>query len=158
MRFRNIKKKNKNNRQETLKNKQKYIYARFTDRIKALITDMFMIYMPIMYFITYIVLSGKDDLQGSQIAPLMAVGSYAIIYALLLAKFGQTPGKKAYDLKVVDDKTGEYINFFRALFRYIVFLFTMTTILGAFLPFYRKDKKALHDLVCNTLVVKVKED
>ena len=158
MRFRNIKKNSKKHTKSTNKTKQKYIYARFIDRVKAFITDMFMIYMPIMYFITYIVLSGKDDLQGSEIAPLMAVGSYALIYAFLVSKFGQTPGKKAYDLKVVDDKTGNNIGFFQALFRFVIFLVTMTTVLGAFLPFYRKDKKALHDLVCNTLVVKIKEE
>ena len=153
MRFRNIKKQTKSQKKET----PKYIYARFIDRVKSFITDMFMIYIPIMYFITYIVLSGKDDLQGSEIAPLMAVAAYGLIYSFLISKFGQTPGKKAYDLKVVDSKTGEAIDFFRALFRFVMFLITMTTVLGAFLPFYRKDKKALHDLVCNTLVVKIKE-
>ena len=155
MRFRKLKKQKKNTSNVV---KEKYIYARFVDRIKAFITDMFMIYMPIMYFITYIVLSGKDDLQGSEIAPLIAVSLYALIYSVLLAKFGQTPGKKAYNLKIVDDKTGENINFFKALLRYMMFLLTMTTVLGAFLPFYRKDKKALHDLVCGTLVVRIKED
>jgi len=153
MRFRNIKKQTK----QTKKIKPKYIYARFSDRVKAFITDMFMIYMPIMYFITYIVLSGKDELQNTEIGPLIAVSLYAIIYAFLVMKFGQTPGKKAYDLKIVDDKTGEYIGFFRALFRYVMFLVTMTTLLGIFLPFFRKDKKSLHDLICNTLVVKIKE-
>jgi len=154
MRFREIKKTKQKNKTKV---DEKYIYARFTDRVKAFITDMFMIYMPIMYFITYIVLNGKDDLQDSQLAPMIAVGLYAIIYALLLSNFGQTPGKKAYDLKVLDDKTGETINFFRALYRYVLFLLTMTTVLGAFLPLYRKDKKALHDLICHTIVAKVKE-
>jgi uncharacterized RDD family membrane protein YckC len=39
-----------------------------------------------------------------------------------------------------------------------MFLLTASTVLGVFIPFYRKDKKALHDLICNTLVVKIKED
>ena len=153
MRFRNIKKLTK--KQDTTK--PKYIYARFSDRVKSFITDMFMIYMPIMYFITYVVLSGKDELQGSQTALFIAVSLYGVIYATLLTKLGQTPGKKAYDLKVVDDNTGELIGFFRATCRFIMFLITMTTLLGAFLPFFRNDKKALHDLVCQTLVVKVKD-
>ena len=138
--------------------KTKYIYSKFSDRIKAFITDMFMIYMPIMYFITYVVLNGKEDFQESQLAPLIAVIIYALIYAIFLAKFGQTPGKKAYSLKVVDDKTGNYIGFFRSLFRYFMFLLTASTVIGIFIPFYRKDKKALHDLICNTLVVRIKED
>lgn len=152
MRFRNIKKQNK--KQE--KPKDKYIYARFSDRVKSFITDMFMIYAPILYIITYLILGGKEEFQNSQVAPLFAVGLYGFIYSLLLSKFGQTPGKKAYDLKVVDDKTGEEVSFLRAAYRFVMFLITATTLLGLFLPFYRKDKKALHDLVCNTLVVKIK--
>jgi uncharacterized RDD family membrane protein YckC len=111
-----------------------------------------------MYFITYIVLNGKEDFQESQLAPFIAVIIYALIYAIFLTKFGQTPGKKAYSLKVVDDKTGNYIGFFRSLFRYFMFLLTASTVIGIFIPFYRKDKKALHDLICNTLVVRIKED
>jgi uncharacterized RDD family membrane protein YckC len=158
MNFKKLKKQIKSQEFTQEKTKPKYIYARFSDRIKAFITDMFMIYMPIMYFITYIVLNGKEDFQGSQLAPFIAVSIYALIYAYLLAKFGQTPGKKAYDLKVVDDKTGNFIGFFKSLFRYFMFLLTASTVLGVFIPFYRKDKKALHDLICNTLVVRIKED
>ena len=155
MRFRNIKKNNK--KKITKEDKPKYIYSRYSFRVKAFITDMFMIYMPIMYGITYLVLDGKDEFQASQLAPLMAVSLYGIIYAFLVSRFGQTPGKKAYDMKIVDDKTGKQIGFFRALLRFVAFLFTASTILGLFLPFYRKDKKALHDLICNTLVVIEKE-
>jgi len=155
MRFRNIKKNNKKKNQEEFK--PKYMYSRYSFRVKAFITDMFMIYMPIMYAITYLVLDGKDELQSSQLAPLIAVSLYGVIYAFLVSKFGQTPGKKAYDMKIVDDKSGKKIGFFRALFRFVAFLITASTLLGLFLPFYRKDKKALHDLVCSTLVVVEKE-
>jgi len=150
MRFRDIKKQNK---QAKVEHKPKYIYARFTDRIKALITDMFMIYAPILYGITYIVLNGKDDFQASGLAQFAGVASYGLVYAILLSKFGQTPGKKAYEMKVVDDTTGKQIGFFRALVRFVAFLFTATTLLGLFLPFYTKQKKALHDIICGTIVV-----
>lgn len=154
MRFRTLKKNNKN---KTDKPKPKYIYSPYTYRVKAFITDMFMIYAPILYIITYLILDGKDEFQASQVAPLTAVTLYGLIYSVLLSRLGQTPGKKAYDMKVVDDKTGETIGFFRAALRYITFLLTAATLLGLFIPFYRKDKKALHDLVCHTLVVVEKE-
>ncbi len=150
MRFRNIKKQQK---QTVNESKPKYIYAKYTDRIKAFITDMFMIYAPILYLITYLIMDGKDDFQSSELAPLLGVTIYGFIYAFLLSKFGQTPGKKAYELKVVNDKNGEYIGFFLSSFRFIAFLFTATTLLGLFLPFYRKDNKGLHDLICGTIVV-----
>ncbi|MDA3908614.1 MAG: RDD family protein [Sulfurimonas sp.] len=150
MRFRDIKKKKKNTHDEP---KPKYVYARYVDRVKAFITDMFMIYAPILYVTAYIIMDGKDDFQSSEIAPLLGVTLYGLIYAILLSKFGHTPGKKAYEMKVVDDKTGEHIGFFKAAFRFVAFLFTATTLLGLFLPFYRKDRKGLHDLLSGTIVV-----
>jgi len=148
MRFRNLKK----TQNKTLQ-KPKYIYAKYTSRIKAFITDMFMIYAPILYITAYIIMDGKDDFQASQLAPFLSTAIYGLIYALLLSKFGQTPGKKAYELKVVDSKNGKYVGFFRALVRFVAFLFTAATLLGLLLPLYRKDKKALHDILANTLVV-----
>lgn len=154
MRFRNIK---KNRKPAESKESQKLTYAPYSYRVKAFITDMFMIYAPILYIITYVAMSGKEDFQSSQLAPFAGVVLYGTIYAILLSKFGQTPGKKAYEIKVVDTKTGEYLSFFRAIFRFVAFLFTATTLLGLFVPFYRKDKKALHDLICGSLVVGLKK-
>ena len=111
---------------------------------------MFMIYMPIMYLITYVILDGKDEFQSSQLAPLMAVSMYGVIYAFLVSRFGQTPGKKAYNIKVVDTKTHRQISFLRAFLRFIAFLFSATILLGVILPFFRKDKRALHDLLTKT--------
>jgi len=155
MRFRDIKKQKK--RQEKSKNKVTVHYAHYPDRIKALITDMFMIYAPILYLITYVILGGKDEFQSSQWAPMLGVTLYGLIYAVLIAKFGQTPGKKAYDIKVVDDKTYENIGFFRAFIRFIAFLFSATILLGLLTPFYRKDKKALHDLICSTVEINIEK-
>ena len=148
MRFRNIKKQQKLH--NTKCQKPTVIYAYYPDRVKALITDMFMIYAPILYFITYVVMNGKDDFQSSQWAPFLAVSLYGAIYTVLIAKFGQTPGKKAYKIKVVDDTTLENIGFFRAFCRFVAFLFSATIILGLLTPFFRKDRKALHDIICST--------
>ena len=152
MRFRNIKKRQK--KQQQSKQKTQIHYASYPDRIKALITDLFMIYAPILYLIAYVIMGGKDAFQSSQIAPLLGVTLYGLIYAVLITKFGQTPGKKAYKIKVVDDKTFQNISFFRAVCRFIAFLFSATILIGLLFPFYRKDKKALHDLICSTVQIK----
>lgn len=154
MRFRNLKKINKITEP---KESQKLTYAPYSFRVKAFITDMFMIYAPILYLIAYVLMSGIDDFQSSQLAPFFAVLLYGLIYATLLSKFAQTPGKKAYDIKVVNARDGKNIGFFRAMFRFVMFLFTATTLLGLFIPFYRRDKKALHDLICGTIVVAIKK-
>jgi len=150
MRFRDIKKQQK---QQKTKPTITVKYATYPDRIKALITDMFMIYAPILYLIAYVVMGGKDEFQSSQLAPLLGVTLYGVIYALLIAKFGQTPGKKAYNLRVVDDKNYENIGFFKALCRFIAFLFSATILFGLLTPFYREDKKGLHDIICSTVEI-----
>jgi uncharacterized RDD family membrane protein YckC len=80
---------------------------------------------------------------------------YGVIYAFLISKFGQTPGKKAYEIKVVDDKTYDNIGFFRAFIRFVAFLFSATILLGLLTPFYRKDKKALHDIIASTVEISI---
>ncbi|MDQ7060310.1 MAG: RDD family protein [Sulfurimonas sp.] len=150
MRFRNLKKQSKN-KPET-KTVETIIYATYPNRIKALITDLFMIYMPILYIITYVFMDGADDFKSSQLAPFVGVLTYALIYSVLLAKFGQTPGKKAYDIQVVDSKSHQKIVIFRAFWRFICFIFSATTFFGLLLPLFRKDKKSLHDILSGTIV------
>ncbi|WP_304545709.1 RDD family protein [Sulfurimonas microaerophilic] len=155
MRFRDLKKQKKN--QQNKQEKKQLNYAKYSDKVKALIVDMFMIYAPILYFIAYVVIGSKEEFQASQLAPFIAVSIYGVIYAVLVAKFGQTPGKRAYLIKVVDDKTHENISFFRAVCRFVMFLFSATILLGLLTPFYRKDRKALHDIVCGTIEIEVKQ-
>lgn len=154
MRFRKLKKQTKTTDK---KEKTTLCYAPYPLKIKALITDLFMIYAPILYIIAYLILGGKEDFQSSQLAPFAAVSLYGVIYATLLSKLAQTPGKKAYNLKVLDAKTGDKISFLRALLRFIMFLLSATILIGLLLPLYRKDKKALHDVICSTVEV-VEED
>jgi len=149
MRFRKL----KQLKQDKKPSKVQILYAKYPDRVKALITDMFMIYMPIMFLITYAVVGGKDALQESTLAPLIATGIYGVIYALFLSKTGQTPGKKAYGIKVVIYKTQEKVSFFGGIWRFVAFLISATSIVGLLLPFFRKDNKALHDLLSSTIEI-----
>ena len=155
MRWREIKQKKQPSKQTQ---QAKVRYVKYTDRIKGFITDLFMIYTPILYIIAYVVLGGKDAFVTSGPAHFSGTALYGIIYAAFLAKTGQTPGKKAYDMKVVDIKTHEKISFFRALWRFVAFLFTATTLLGLFLPFFRQDKRALHDMLSNTIEINVSQN
>jgi uncharacterized RDD family membrane protein YckC len=153
MRFRKLKQQSKKKQEKQLK-PTKAIPARTVDRIKAFITDMFMIYAPILYIITYVFLGSKEAFQESDIAPFLGVTIYGIVYILLLVKLGQTPGKKAYGIKVVDAKTGKNIGYIQALIRFIGFLFSATIVFGLLLPLYRKDNKTLHDLLAGSIVIK----
>ena len=152
MKWRKIKQK-KAAKKEAVQN----IYPRYTDKVKGFITDLFMIYTPILYVITYVILNGKEAFQASAGAQLGGVVLYGIIYSVFLARTGQTPGKKAYGMKVVDIKSHETLSFFRAFIRFIAFLFSATTLLGLILPFYRKDKRALHDLLSGSVEIELKQ-
>lgn len=141
------------------KNKKSYTqkpsikYASYISRIKAFIVDLFMIYAPILYIITYVFMGGKEGFLDSDFAPFMGVVAYALIYAIFVSKSAQTPGKKAYDIAIVDEVTHKNISFIRALYRFAMFLFTATTLLGLLLPLYRSDKKSLHDILAKTVVL-----
>ncbi|MDE5591698.1 MAG: RDD family protein, partial [Helicobacter sp.] len=95
--------------------------ANFTQRIKAQIIDIFMIYMPILYFLAYVVVGNAQAFRESAWAPLVGVLAYGIIIALFLTFKEQTPGKKAYNLWLVRDD-GKKITFCFALIRFILFL------------------------------------
>ena len=132
-------------------------YASYLSRIKAFITDLFMIYTPILYAITYVVLGNKEAFQHSFWGPFSAVVLYGIIYALFIAKTGQTPGKKAYKIKVVDAKTHKNISFFQALVRFVAFLFSATILIGLLFPLYNKQKKGLHDMIANSIEIEARD-
>jgi uncharacterized RDD family membrane protein YckC len=154
-RWRDVKKGNIKDNKESNNNDilPKLICAPIITRIKAFVTDMFMLMMPIMYVATYIILSGKDEFQGSEIARWLTMFLYGLIVILFWTKKGQTPGYKAYSIKVIDSLTKENISFLRATFRYILFIVSAVSIFGAILPFFRKDRKTFQDLMTNTCVI-----
>ena len=127
--------------------------AHFLDRGKAHIIDTFMIYLPLLYFLTYVVVGSAQGFRDSPWAPFSAVLIYGIIAALLLSFKGQTPGKKAYDLWIVRE-SGKGVTFLFALLRFFAFLLSGASVIGILMPLWRKDKRALHDIVCKTIVLR----
>ncbi len=150
--FRKLKKAAKN---RTTDEKSSLVYATYPEKIKAFITDLFMIYTPILYITVYVVMGSKEEFQGSNLAPFIAVVLYGVIYAILISKFGQTPGKKAYGIKVVSEDTKENLGFFRAFIRFVSFLFGVTILIGVLTPFYNKQKKSLHDYIARSIEIKI---
>lgn len=132
--------------------KSTFLIAPVVVRIKAFIIDIFMIYMPILYIITYAVLDGKDDFQSSSYAPLIATMLFGIILSIFQAKSGQTLGSRAYEIVLIDEKTGKKPTFFKAFYRYLCFLVAGGVVVGVFLAPFRKDGKNLHDILSNTVL------
>ena len=98
--------------------------------------------------------------------PLLAIGFLALFGALIgyyvwivlrLGRTGQTPGHKAQHIKVVDKNTGQPIGGGRAFGRYLFagFISGQICYLGYLWMLWHKEKRTWHDMVLNSIVVKV---
>jgi len=80
-----------------------------------------------------------------------------VVHLLLIIFFwfvkGQTPGLKAYELKIVDALNKGRISFIQSLVRYTATLFAVVSFFLLFLPFFRKDKKTFQDLISRTIII-----
>jgi len=74
------------------------------------------------------------------------------------SKKGATPGKMVFGLKVVSTETGKNLTFWKAGLRDTVGKGISSIILaiGYLMAAFRDDKKALHDIMFNSQVIKVK--
>ena len=127
-------------------------YSLLISRFKAQVIDVFMIYAPILYITTYLILGGASDFRSNNIAIFICIILYATISALFIKVSSQTPGKRAYSIKLVMENGGK-VGFFRAFFRFILYLFFTENAVGIFVPFYRKDGMMLHDLLNKIKVI-----
>ena len=81
-------------------------YSNTPDKVKAFLTDTFMITMPIMYIVIYLVMGSLENAGADK---LTSWGYILITLGVVVVGFytisGQTPGLKAYNLKVIDINT-----------------------------------------------------
>ena len=125
--------------------------ARFQRRFKAFIVDSFMLLMPILYIVFYLIYGSREGFAAHMLQGwLLILIPYGSITILFLKRSGQTPGYKAYDLMLIDLKTKGTASLLQLCVRYILLLLTTLSILGLFAPLIRKDKLALYDLVSQT--------
>ncbi len=124
-------------------------------QIKAVITDLFMIVMPLMYISIYLLFGGREGFAENM---LMGWGyilmPYVLITILFLTIKGQTPGLKAYELKLVKTKNHTDANLFQVIIRQSISILTTMSIIGLFLPFFRKDQRTIHDIIAATTIIK----
>ena len=139
-------------KEKTPQNKRDY--ASTGSKIKAFLTDSFMLVMPIMYIVFYLLMGGREGFAEHK-----ALGWFYILLPLVLVqtafmfKTGQTPGYRAYNLTLVDETTGEKPSLFIIVFRNLSAILSLFTFFGWILMFFRKDHKTLHDLLSGTAVV-----
>ncbi|MCH9740101.1 MAG: RDD family protein [Epsilonproteobacteria bacterium] len=157
-RFRDIKqgKKSSNKTSQKKEKKQQDIpYATNGQKTKAALTDSFMLLMPIMYIVVYLVMGSREGFSEN-----MLIGwAYILVPLITLQSLfmyfgnGQTPGYRAYDIRVVDSKTLSKPPLFSIVFRNMAMVLSLITFFGWLMMFFRKDKKGLHDLLSQTTVL-----
>ena len=132
-------------------------YASAGMKIKAFLTDAFMLLMPIMYVVFYLIMEGREGFAEHKLLGWFYILiPLVIVQTIFMVKTGQTPGYRAYNITLIDEHTKEKPSLFIILFRNLAAVLSFFTILGWMLMFFRKDNKTLHDLLSATAVINKK--
>ena len=138
-------------KKETMTHESPYTIAPFSSRLKAFIVDSFMLLMPILYIVFYLVYGSREGFAAHMTEGwLLILIPYGILTTLFLKRTGQTPGYKAYGLTLISLKTRQKASLYQLYIRYMTLLFTLFTLIGLFFPLLRKDRLAFYDLLSHT--------
>jgi uncharacterized RDD family membrane protein YckC len=75
-------------------------------------------------------------------------------FTLSVGLFGNTAGKHYMGIKIINEKTGRPLTLPESYWRAMAYLMSSWTyMIGFIIPWFRADRKALHDLLCGTRVV-----
>jgi len=160
-RFRDVKKGNiKPIEKKSKKSSSSLKFAKNFQKTKSAITDSFMLLMPIMYIVFYLVMDGREGFAQHKLEGwIYILVPFVIVQSAFMFKGnGQTPGYKNYNLKVVDINTNQTPPLLSIVFRNFAMILSIVTIFGWAMMFIRKDKRGLHDLLSNTAVISVENE
>jgi uncharacterized RDD family membrane protein YckC len=96
-----------------------------------------------------------------QLMPVL-LSFFALYFILLrpIKKKGQTPGKKIFKLKILSEDFSTDISWVQILVREFLSKFLTALLFIITIPMFllSKDKRALHDFICSTRVIRIKEN
>lgn len=129
-------------------------YAKASSKLKAFFTDSFMLLMPIMYIVFYLIMDGREGFAAHKLLGWFYIlFPLIVVQTLFMIKTAQTPGYRAYNLKIIDETTGNRPSPFIIVFRNACAILSFFTLFGWIMMFLRKDSKTLHDLLSGTAVI-----
>ena len=125
-------------------------------RFKAFLTDTFMLTMPLMYIVTYLVMGSSQDFSSQKALGWLYImlPHFIIVFSLWYFK-RQTPGMKAYNLYIVDSATGKKPSIISIINRYIFTTLSMVFFFTMFIPFLNKSRRTLQDFVSGTIIQEI---
>ena len=153
MRWRETKKKVLNDLLKTVSSP--YTIAPISSRLKAFIIDSFMLLMPLLYIVFYLVYGSREAFaehmgQGW----IFILVPYCVITSLFFHIKGQTPGYKAYDIALINTKTKQNPSLIMLVLRFITWLVVCASIVLLFVPFLRQDRLGLYDIISATAPIR----
>ena len=128
-------------------------YAGFWIRFLAKVIDIVVLWA-VTFILTFAGMSSFNPMGGSAVANIGGF-LFGLVYTIFfLGSYGATPGKMALGLKVVRSD-GSKITYGRAFGRYWAdILSSLTLSIGYIIAAFDEEKRALHDRICDTRVVK----
>ncbi len=125
--------------------------APLSKRLKAFVVDSFMLLMPILYVVFYLVFGSRQGFSEHMVQGwLLVLLPYFSTTTLFFLRTGQTPGYKAYDITLIDLRTNKKPSFTTLCFRFTLWILTATSLFLLFLPFVRKDRLGVYDLLSHS--------
>jgi uncharacterized RDD family membrane protein YckC len=122
--------------------------AGFWARFAALLIDGILLSV-----IGFVLRLGAGQVGGSLISLVLGIAYFGYLEG---SASGQTIGKRALGIRVIDYRTGGSIGFGRAVIRYVArILSTLPCLLGYFWMLWDKEKQTWHDKLANDVVVPV---
>jgi len=152
-RFRDIKQK-KQPLKENISTLPMFPYAKASSKIKAFLTDSFMLMMPILYVVIYFIMGGREGFAEQKMLGWFYIFiPLIIVQTLFMMKTAQTPGYRAYNIEIIDEQTGNKPTALLILFRNFCAVLSFFSFFGWMMMFFRKDAKTLHDLLSRTAII-----
>lgn len=125
-------------------------YAGWGTRVGAYLVD---IVVAIGFSLPGVVLGAVSDALGLLVQLIGAV-AFIYVWSKMIGTTGQSWGKKALNIKVVDAQTGQFIGQGRAVGRYFAMILSaIPCYIGFLWPLWDQKKQTFHDKIVSTYVV-----
>jgi len=131
------------------------VYASFFERFVAVLIDGVLV--GIVSAVVNRVFGTMGD-SGKTLGSLITMALSISYYVYFISQRGQTLGKKAMNLRVQNESTGQNLDVVSAILREVVgkFLSGIVLFLGYFWMLWDDKKQTWHDKIAKSIVVKVK--
>ncbi len=134
-----------------------FIISPIVNRVKAFMIDSFLILMPILYVVLYLIMGSGDGFSENMLAGWIYILTPHFVITISFWFFkSQTPGYKAHEIKLVDTNL-QHPKLYKLVARYFAFILSSLSLIGLLLAIFRRDKKTFHDLISGTMPIQAKE-